>query len=72
MSDMSQGGSTILYNANIQTSTTYDTFMYLSLPVPSNKQRVVLQELIDEFVKVELLDKEDAWSVDPFAVGLQY
>jgi ubiquitin carboxyl-terminal hydrolase 8 len=35
--------------------------MYLSLPVPTNKSKVVVQELIDEFVKPELLDKEDAW-----------
>ena len=45
-----------------QTSTTYDTFMYLSLPVPTNKKRVVLQELIDEFVSAEIMEKEDAWN----------
>lgn len=35
--------------------------MYLSLPVPAGKNKVVVQELIDEFVKPELLEKEDAW-----------
>jgi len=36
--------------------------MYLSLPVPAGRTKVVVQELIDEFVKPELLDKEDAWN----------
>jgi ubiquitin carboxyl-terminal hydrolase 8 len=35
--------------------------MYLSLPVPSNKSKVVVQELIDEFVKVEIMTGDDAW-----------
>ena len=35
--------------------------MYLSLPVPSGKHRVVVQELIDEFVKTELMEGPDAW-----------
>ncbi|ORX41170.1 hypothetical protein BD324DRAFT_613498 [Kockovaella imperatae] len=45
-----------------KTSTTYDTFMYLSLPVPTNKKHVILQELIDEFVSSEMLEKDDAWN----------
>nr|XP_019008054.1 uncharacterized protein I206_07222 [Kwoniella pini CBS 10737]OCF46835.1 hypothetical protein I206_07222 [Kwoniella pini CBS 10737] len=45
-----------------KTSTTYDTFMYMSLPVPSGKSKVVIQELIDEFVKAEVMEKEDAWN----------
>nr|XP_018259897.1 uncharacterized protein I303_07969 [Kwoniella dejecticola CBS 10117]OBR82055.1 hypothetical protein I303_07969 [Kwoniella dejecticola CBS 10117] len=45
-----------------KTSTTYDTFMYMSLPVPSGKSKVVVQELIDEFVKAEVMEKEDAWN----------
>ncbi|KAK4683648.1 ubiquitin carboxyl-terminal hydrolase 8, partial [Tremellales sp. Uapishka_1] len=45
-----------------KTSTTYDAFMYMSLPVPSNKSRVVLQELIDEFVQAEIMQNEDAWN----------
>lgn len=44
-----------------QTSTTYDAFMYMSLPVPSGKTKVVIQELIDEFVKAEVMEKENAW-----------
>ncbi|WVF68021.1 hypothetical protein IAT40_002783 [Kwoniella sp. CBS 6097] len=45
-----------------KTSTTYDAFMYMSLPVPAGKSRVVIQELIDEFVKAEVMEKEDAWN----------
>ncbi|ODN86082.1 hypothetical protein L198_07375 [Cryptococcus wingfieldii CBS 7118] len=44
-----------------KTSTTYDAFMYMSLPVPTGKTKVVVQELIDEFVKHEIMEKEDAW-----------
>lgn len=35
--------------------------MYMSLPVPSGKTKVVIQELIDEFVKAEVMEKENAW-----------
>lgn len=35
--------------------------MYMSLPVPAGKKGVVLQELIDEFVQAEIMEKEDAW-----------
>jgi ubiquitin carboxyl-terminal hydrolase 8 len=35
--------------------------MYMSLPVPAGKTAVVVQELIDEFVKAELMEREDAW-----------
>ncbi|WVR08469.1 hypothetical protein IAU60_005524 [Kwoniella sp. DSM 27419] len=45
-----------------KTSTTYDAFMYMSLPVPAGKKGVVVQELIDEFVKAEVMEKEDAWN----------
>jgi hypothetical protein len=37
--------------------------MYLSLPVPQGKQKVVLQELIDSFVQTEVMEKDDAWCV---------
>jgi ubiquitin carboxyl-terminal hydrolase 8 len=37
--------------------------MYLSLPVPQGKQKVVLQELIDNFVQTEVMEKDDAWYV---------
>lgn len=39
--------------------------MYMSLPVPAGKSKVVVQELIDEFVKAEVMDNEDAWCVGP-------
>ncbi|RSH85154.1 ubiquitin-specific protease doa4 [Saitozyma podzolica] len=45
-----------------KTSTTYDPFMYVSLPLPLGKKAVVVQELIDEFVKAEVMEKEDAWN----------
>ncbi|WVQ85882.1 hypothetical protein IAT38_008050 [Cryptococcus sp. DSM 104549] len=45
-----------------KTSTTYDAFMYMSLPVPAGKTKVVVQQLIDEFVKSEVMEKEDAWN----------
>jgi ubiquitin carboxyl-terminal hydrolase 8 len=35
--------------------------MYVSLPLPLGKKAVVVQELIDEFVKAEVMEKEDAW-----------
>ncbi|KAI8876380.1 cysteine proteinase [Backusella circina FSU 941] len=47
-----------------QTSTTYNAFMSLSLPIPIKKLRlssVTLYQCLDYFVKEETLDKEDAW-----------
>ncbi|KAI7888229.1 uncharacterized protein EV154DRAFT_448216 [Mucor mucedo] len=47
-----------------QTSTTYNVFMSLSLPIPAKKLRissVTLYQCLDYFVKEETLDKEDAW-----------
>lgn len=35
--------------------------MYLSLPVPQGKQKVVLYELIDNFVQTEVMENDDAW-----------
>ena len=52
-----------LTNATRQTSTTYNTFMYLSLPVPSGRHlKVSLEDCVAAFVKEEVLEKEDAWS----------
>ncbi|KAJ9103206.1 hypothetical protein QFC21_002629 [Naganishia friedmannii] len=45
-----------------KTSTTYDAFMYLSLPVPQGKQKVVLYQLIDNFVQTEVMENDDAWN----------
>ncbi|EIW69824.1 hypothetical protein TREMEDRAFT_30214 [Tremella mesenterica DSM 1558] len=44
-----------------KTSTTYDAFMYMSLQIPRGKNKLVVQELIDEFVETEIIDKDDAW-----------
>lgn len=46
------------------TSTTYNPFMYLSLPIPPKYKSggmCSLKECMDEFVKEEILDGEDAW-----------
>ncbi|KAG9313137.1 hypothetical protein JVU11DRAFT_6587 [Chiua virens] len=45
------------------TSTTYNSFMYLSLPMPSVKgpSKVSLYSCLDAFVKEEVLEKSEAW-----------
>lgn len=52
-------------SASTQTSTTYNTFMYLTLPIPTGRtlSKVTLQQCIDAFVKEEVMDKSDAWYV---------
>ncbi|KAK9728481.1 ubiquitin-specific protease doa4 [Basidiobolus ranarum] len=44
-----------------QTSTTYNPFTYLSLPIPLRNNGVPLSRCLDEFVKEEILDGDDAW-----------
>ncbi|CDO68378.1 hypothetical protein BN946_scf184815.g25 [Trametes cinnabarina] len=46
-----------------KTSTTYNTFMYLTLPIPPTRSnsKVTLQQCIDAFVKEEIMDHSDAW-----------
>ncbi|PWN42529.1 hypothetical protein IE81DRAFT_313348 [Ceraceosorus guamensis] len=48
-----------------KTSTTYNAFMYLSLPIPTplngSKGRVTLHQCLDAFVREEVMDKADAW-----------
>ena len=47
-----------------KTSTTYNTFMYLSLPIPSGRaSKATLQQCLDAFVKEEVMEKADAWWV---------
>ncbi|KAK9711033.1 ubiquitin-specific protease doa4 [Basidiobolus ranarum] len=43
------------------TSTTYNAFMYLSLPIPKNKETVTLHDCLNEFVREEVLEGDDAW-----------
>lgn len=44
------------------TSTTYSPFMYLSLPIPASKRSgFTLADCLEEFVKEEILEKDDAW-----------
>ncbi|CAG8478935.1 9169_t:CDS:2 [Racocetra fulgida] len=48
-----------------KTSTSYDVFMYLSLPIPTNIKsnvRVYLEMCLKGFIKEEILDGNDAWN----------
>lgn len=46
-----------------KTSTTYNTFMYLTLPIPTKgSHKVTLQQCLDAFVKEEVMEKSDAWN----------
>lgn len=46
-----------------QTSTTYNPFMYLSLPLPSGRStKTTLYQCLDAFVKEEVLEKSEAWN----------
>ncbi|KAJ3048403.1 ubiquitin-specific protease doa4 [Rhizophlyctis rosea] len=44
-----------------KSSTTFNTFMFLTLPVPHNGRAVRLSDCLDEFLKEEILDGDDAW-----------
>ncbi|KDQ61450.1 hypothetical protein JAAARDRAFT_30889 [Jaapia argillacea MUCL 33604] len=45
-----------------KTSTTYNTFMYLTLPVPTGRNsKVTLNQCLDTFVQEEVMDHSDAW-----------
>ncbi|GAA6060086.1 hypothetical protein JCM10212_003047 [Sporobolomyces blumeae] len=46
-----------------KTSTTYNTFMPLSVPIPSHRglHKVTLMSCLEAFVRDEILDKDDAW-----------
>ncbi|KAG8958513.1 ubiquitin-specific protease doa4 [Tulasnella sp. 419] len=45
------------------TSTTYNPFMYISLPIPTRRgvTRLTLHDCLDAFVKKEVLEASDAW-----------
>ncbi|KAI0769213.1 hypothetical protein BC629DRAFT_1534568 [Irpex lacteus] len=45
------------------TSTTYNTFMYLTLPIPQHRgvNKITIQHCLDAFFKEEVLEKSDAW-----------
>ncbi|OZJ05342.1 hypothetical protein BZG36_01577 [Bifiguratus adelaidae] len=48
-----------------KTSTTYNAFMYLSLPIPTTKgrpDRVSLYECLNTFVKEEVMEGDDGWN----------
>ncbi|KZT25326.1 hypothetical protein NEOLEDRAFT_1156281 [Neolentinus lepideus HHB14362 ss-1] len=46
------------------TSTTYNTFMSLSLPIPSGRSssKVTLMQCLDAFVKEEVMENSEAWN----------
>ncbi|GAA5867708.1 hypothetical protein JCM1840_006666 [Sporobolomyces johnsonii] len=46
-----------------KTSTTYNTFMPLSVPIPHHRglHKVTLMSCLEAFVRDEILDKDDAW-----------
>ncbi|KAJ3165579.1 ubiquitin-specific protease doa4 [Geranomyces variabilis] len=50
-----------------KTSTTFNPFMYLTLPIPTHDANgkkgggVYIQECLDKFVEEEILDGDDAW-----------
>ncbi|KAJ8457206.1 hypothetical protein ONZ45_g18404 [Pleurotus djamor] len=44
-----------------QTSTTYNVFSMLQLPVPSKSSKIPLQKCLDAFFNHEVLEKDDAW-----------
>jgi ubiquitin carboxyl-terminal hydrolase 8 len=44
-----------------QTSTTYNAFMYLTLPIPTKSSKVSLYQCLDTFVQQEVMEKSDAW-----------
>lgn len=50
-----------LLTISMQTSTTYNSFMYLSLPIPSSRNSANLYQCLDAFVKEEVMEKADAW-----------
>ncbi|ANB14816.1 Doa4p [Sugiyamaella lignohabitans] len=43
------------------TSTTFNSFSFLSLPIPLDKQNVTIQDCFDLFTAEEILDGDDAW-----------
>lgn len=43
------------------TSTTYNAFSSLSLPIPSKKAAVTLEDCVNEFVKPEAMSGDDSW-----------
>ncbi|KDQ26519.1 hypothetical protein PLEOSDRAFT_1043620, partial [Pleurotus ostreatus PC15] len=44
-----------------QTSTTYNVFSMLQLPVPSRSGKIHLQKCLDAFFNHEVMEKDDAW-----------
>lgn len=43
------------------TSTTYNAFLILSLPIPQRMSKLTLDDCLKEFLKTELLDEDNKW-----------
>ena len=39
----------------------FDSFMFLSVPIPRNRQNITLAECVQEFTKDEILEGENQW-----------
>jgi ubiquitin C-terminal hydrolase len=66
--DLSYGEWYLYFSLDVaylcQTSTTYNVFSTLSLPIPHTKHgKVSLQRCLDAFFNTEILEKDDAWLV---------
>ncbi|KAI8814802.1 hypothetical protein BJ742DRAFT_887384 [Cladochytrium replicatum] len=61
--DMFQGQykSTLQCTTCQKVSTTFDHFMYLTLPIPNVRGTVTLAQCIAKFCEEEILDGDDAW-----------
>lgn len=46
-----------------QTSTTYNVFSILQLPVPARSGKIAIERCLDAFFDEEILEKDDAWYV---------
>jgi len=48
-----------------QTSTTYNVFSILQLPVPNARSgKIAIERCLDAFFDEEILEKDDAWYVE--------
>lgn len=60
-------------DGTLQTSTTFNTFMPLSVHIPGGRgtKQVDLRACLQHFVRDEVLDKDEAWCVSPPFPSLQ-
>jgi hypothetical protein len=54
----------LILSNDLQTSTTYNVFSILQLPIPNARTgRIPIQRCLDAFFNEEILEKDDAWYV---------